>query len=127
MKLKLTILFSALMLLVFFTGCKKKAGPGGKNSISGSIIFKNGTTGNNDAAPMATVSIAYGTNESTTTFDQAILTNPDGTFIFNGLNKGKYFIKAGYTDSHGFYYTSSGYGIIFEKKKSDLEVNINLE
>ena len=51
-----------LMLAVFFSACKKEAGPGGKNTISGTVVYKNGVTGSNDAAAMATVRIAYGKN-----------------------------------------------------------------
>jgi hypothetical protein len=126
MKCKTIILFCFFILAVII-GCKKEAGPGGKNTISGSVVYKNGVTGTNDAAPLATVYIAYGTNESTSTFDQTILADVNGKFSFEGLQKGKYFLKAGYTDTHGFAYTTAGHGIIFMNKKKDLEVNMTLE
>jgi len=126
-KTKITILLF-LFLSIFIGSCKKKeAGPGGKNNISGVIRFKNGLTGNNDVAVNATVSIAYGTNETTSTFDQTILTDANGNYKIDGLNKGSYFMKAGYTDINGFIYSNSGVGIIFENKKKNLEVNITLE
>jgi hypothetical protein len=116
-----------LFLVATIGGCKKKeAGIGGKNTISGVIRFKNGSTGNNDVASKAWVSIAYGTNETTTTFDQTILTDANGQYKMEGLNKGNYFIKAGYTDVNGFTYTNAGVGITFENKKKTLEVNIIL-
>lgn len=126
MKCKTIILFS-FFILAFISGCKKEAGPGGKNTISGSVVYKNGVTGNNDAAPMATVFIAYGTNESTKTFDQTIVADANGKFSFEGLQKGEYFIKASYTDTHGFVYATAGHGIIFKNKQKNLEVNIVLE
>jgi len=116
-----------LILTVFFSACKKEAGPGGKNTISGTVVYKNGVTGNNDAAGMATVRIAYGTSESTENFDQTILTDSDGKFKIEGLNKGKYFIKASYSDGNGFVYSNPGYGITIENKKKTIEVNITLE
>ena len=91
------------------------------------MVFKNGATGNNDAAPMATISVAYGTDESTTTFNQTILTDASGKYSIEGLNKGKYFIKAGYTDVHGFSYSTPGHGITITNKKAKLELNIVLE
>ncbi len=128
MKMKILIAFSLLILFAFIGSCKKKeAGPGGKNTISGTIRFKNGLSGSNDAAPMAWVSIAYGTNEATSTVDQTILTDASGNYKIEGLNKGNYFIKAGYTDANGFSYTNSGVGVRFENKKKTLDVSITLE
>lgn len=128
MKMKLIISICLLMLFAFIGSCKKKAaGSGGKNTISGTIRFKSGVSGNNDAAPMAWVSIAYGTNEATSSFDQTIITDADGNYKLEGLNKGKYFIKAGYSDTNGFNYSNSGVGVTFENKKKSLEVSIILE
>ncbi len=128
MKIKLLIPLCFLVLFAFLGGCKKNtAGPGGKNTINGTIRFKNGASGNNDAAPMAWVSIAYGTNEATSSFDQTIITDASGNYKIEGLNKGKYFIKAGYTDTNGFSYSNSGVGVVFENKKKSLEVSITLE
>lgn len=116
-----------LMLAFCFVGCKKEAGPGGKNTISGTVVYKNGVSGTNDAAGMATVRIAYGTNEATESFNQTILTDEAGKFKIEGLNKGKYFIKASYQDGNGFNYSNPGYGITIENKKKTIEVNIILE
>ncbi len=125
--MKLKRIIALCFLVVVFVGCKKAAGPGGKNTISGVITFKNGTSGTNDAAPMATVSIAYGTSESTTEFDQTILTDINGNYKIEGLKKGSYFIKAGYTDAHGFNYQHPGGSVVFNNKKKKAELNINLE
>jgi hypothetical protein len=116
-----------LFIALIFSGCKKEAGLGGKNMISGTVFFKNGNTGNNDPAPTATVGITYGGMESSSSFDQTIVAGSDGAYRFEGLRKGEYFIKAGYTDEHGFHYTTPGYGIVFENKKKSLEHNIVLE
>lgn len=124
---KAQYIICVLMLALFFTACKKEAGPDGKNTISGTVVFKNGATGTNDAAGMAAVRIAYGTNEATESFNQTILTDEAGKFKIEGLNKGKYFIKASYQDGNGFNYSNPGYGITIENKKKTIEVNITLE
>ncbi len=127
MKRRLKIGCVLFLMLVSITSCKKEAGPGGKNTISGTVVYKNGVTGNNDAAPRATIYVAYGTTETTTTFNQIIVSDDEGKFLFEGLNKGDYFIKAGFTDAHGFNYTTSGYGLSVKTKKENMEVNIILE
>ena len=128
MKIKLILTLSTLIFFALVVSCKKKAaGPGGKNTISGTIRFKNGSSGNTDVAALAWVSIAYGTNEATTQFDQTIRTDASGNYKIEGLNKGSYFIKAEYTDKNNFSYFNSGVGVTFENKKKNLEVNIILE
>lgn len=128
MKLKVIIGLSFLLFLAIIGGCKKKiAGAGGKNSISGTVFFKNGLSGINEAAAKARVSISYGTKEVTSAFDQTILTDAGGGFKFEGLNKGDYFIKAEYTDANGFSYNNPGASIRFENKKKNLEVTFVLE
>lgn len=124
---KIYYIICVLMVALFLNACKKEAGPGGKNTISGTVLYKNGVTGNNDAAAMATVRIAYGTSEATESFNQTILTDSDGKFKIEGLNKGKYFIKASYSDGNGFAYSNPGYGITIENKKKTIEVSITLE
>lgn len=126
MKKGIKILLSSLLVIVLFS-CKKEAGPGGKNTISGTVKFTNGVSGTEDPAPMAKIFIAYGTDQSTSAFDQTILANSDGTYKIEGLRKGKYFIKAEYTDQHGFHYTGAGYGIEFNKRKSTASLDLVLE
>lgn len=127
MRTKQIILFAIIGTFVFLFGCKKDAGPGGKNSISGTILFKNGVSGGNDAAPAASVSIAYGTKEPKTEYNKTILAGNDGTYKFEGLNKGDYFITASYKDEHGFTYTTAGVAITINTKKKNTEANITLE
>lgn len=126
MKNSIKIVLGIGMLLALL-GCKKEAGAGGKNTISGTVRFMNGLTGNEDAAAMAKVFIAYGSDQSTTSFDQTILTNNDGTYKIEGLRKGKYFIKAEYTDPNGFVYTGPGFGIEFNHRKKTATADLLVE
>ena len=116
-----------MTLLFALSACKKTAGPGGKNVIKGTVQFKNGATGSNDAASKAEISIAYGSNSSTTTFDQTILANSDGTYKFESLRKGNYFVTATFTDEHGFKYVTAGSVVTFNHRKKEAEVNMILE
>lgn len=127
MKFKRIIALCFLITLFLFGACKKEAGLGGKNTIKGTVQFKNGASGNNDAAPRAEISIAYGSNGSTSSFDQTILANNDGTYEFETLRKGDYFIKATFTDEHGFKYTNAGSVVTFTHRKKEAEVNMILE
>lgn len=127
MRINKQIFYLLFCLFVFCYSCKKDAGPGGKNSISGVIQFKNGASGNNDPASMAVVSIAYGTKEATTSFNQTIIANSDGSFKIEGLAKGDYFITAKYSDEHGFDYSTQGAAISIKSKKSNSEINLLLE
>ena len=120
------LVLSVLLAIAFFS-CRKEAGPGGKNTISGTVRFMNGLTGSEDAAPMAKIYIAYGTDQNTSTFDQTILAGNDGTYRIEGLKKGKYFIKAEFTDEHGFLYTGSGYGIEFNHRKKTANADLLTE
>jgi hypothetical protein len=116
-----------LSVFLLFFSCKKEAGPGGKNTISGTVRFVNGVSGGSDIAPEAKIFIAYGTDQSTGAFDQTVLAKSDGTFKIEGLKKGKYFIKAEYTDEHGFRYTAPGYGIEFNHRKKTANADLLLE
>jgi hypothetical protein len=126
MNKSIKIILGILMIAVFLS-CKKEAGPGGKNAINGTVHFMNGVSGTEDPAPMAKLFIAYGTDQVTTNFDQTILANSDGTFNIEGLKKGKYFIRAEYTDTHGFVYSAPGYGIEFTHRKRGVDINMVLE
>src|ERR1041384_7561095 len=122
MKNSLSIYIAFLLLLALAGACKKTAGPGGKNSISGSVLYKTPTSSADEPAPMATVSIAYGTDQPASSFDQTILANSDGTFKFEGLQKGKYYLEAKYTDSHGFNYSAGGAAVEFFHKKKHANI-----
>jgi hypothetical protein len=126
MKRSIKIIFCVVMALVFFS-CRKEAGPGGKNTISGTVHYKNGVSGSEDAASMAKIYITYGTDQSTSSSDQTILSNADGTYKIEGLKKGKYFVRAEYTDEHGFNYTGPDYGVEFNHRKKTANVDLVVE
>ena len=119
------IIFVAIALM--FAGCKKKPGPGGKNIISGTVYFMNGISGTKEVATDAQVSIAYGSNQSTTEFDKTILTNKDGAYDFEGLRKGDYYLSATFTDAHGFVYKTNGAIVEFKHNKKEARVELILE
>jgi hypothetical protein len=68
------------MVIVFLYACKKAAGVGGKNEINGSVMYYNPVTASNNPAPKATIYVTYGSNTSTSQYNQAILTNDNGKF-----------------------------------------------
>lgn len=128
MRMVSNIFFSiAILLTVITSACKKEAGPGGKNTINGTVLFKNGASGGNDAAKGASVYITFGTTEASSEFDQIILTDDEGKFSLGGLRKGNYFLKATYTDSHGFNYVTSGFAVTIKNKKNTVTVDMVLE
>jgi len=124
MKKIITFLFIST---IFFGSCQKEAGILGKKSLSGTVYYKNGATAINEIAPGAVVKIAYGANAATADFDQFIYADVNGQYKIEGLKKGDYFITAEFTDSHGFNYVTAGYLITIKNKKSDLQLDINLE
>lgn len=128
MKKNFIITLSALILVIAFGSCKKgAAGPGGENSIHGGISYINSVSGSSEGIPYASISIAYGTKGPTGSFNKTILADATGQYSIEGLNPGDYFLKAEYTSSHGFHYTTNGVGITFNNTNRNLEVNLVLE
>lgn len=125
MKTKLIIFL--FTIVAGFSACKKEAGVGGKNEINGSVVYYNPATSSNNPAPKATVYITYGSNTAVSQYNQSILTDENGKFIIEGLEKGDYYIRAEYKDQNGFKYSSPGYGIILKNKKNKVELNIVVE
>lgn len=121
----ISIVFLFLMLL--FSACKKEAGLGGKKTISGTVTYKNGATGAFEIANTATVHIEYGTTTYNSAYDQSVAAGMDGTYHFDGLRKGDYFISAEFIDVHGFKYVTGGYSVTVNNKKEKLTVNIELQ
>ncbi len=116
------------MLLVFlFSACKKKSGIGGKKTIYGTVTYKNGVTSTFEKANTAMVHIAYGTKTFTSAYDQTVVVDEAGTYHFDGLRKGDYFITAEFTDEYGFKYISGGYGVTVNNKKDKLAVDVELQ
>ena len=126
MSAKNSIIIFILLVLVF-AGCKKKAGIGGKKTIVGTVTYKNGVSSAFENANTAIVHIAYGTKNATSSFDQSVVVDESGSYHFDGLRKGDYFITAEFTDEHGFKYVTGGYGVTVNDKKDKLTVNIELQ
>lgn len=121
----ITIVF--LLFVLIFPACKKKAGLGGKKTIYGTVTYKNGATSAFETANTAMVHIAYGTKNATSDYDQTVVVDEAGTYHFDNLRKGDYFITAEFTDEHGFKYTTGGYGVTVYNKKEKLAVDIKLQ
>ena len=111
---------------IFIAGCKKEAGVTGKKIITGTVFYANGATGTNDPAVNAIVYIAYGTKVDSGSYDQNLLTDTEGKYSIKGLQKGDYYLTADYTDSHGFKYTTPGYGVTIKDKNGELQLDITL-
>lgn len=126
MNIKNCIIAFFLLVLVV-PSCKKKAGIGGKKTIDGTVTYKNGVSSAFEKANTAIVHIAYGTKSATSSFDQSVVVDAAGTYHFDGLRKGDYFITAEFTDEHGFTYTTAGYGVTVNNKKEKLTVDIKLQ
>lgn len=115
------------MAITGFSACKKVAGVGGKNEINGSVMYYNPVTASNSPAPKATVYITYGSNAATSKYNQAILTDDNGKFLIEGLEKGDYYLRAEYKNENGFNYSSPGFGVILKNKKNKIELNFVVE
>ncbi len=128
MKAKFYIVISVMIFAIFIAGaCKKEAGTGGKNTLSGTVLYKNGASSNNDVAKGASVYIKFGTLEATSEFDQTILTDESGRFNLGGLQKGDYFLRSEYTDANGFKYVTPGFAVTIKNKKEAITVDMTLE
>ena len=124
---KKNISIAFLFLVLLFPACKKEAGIGGKKTIYGTVTYKNGATGVFEIANAATVHIAYGTTTYNSAYDQTVVVDVDGTYHFDGLRKGDYFISAEFSDEHGFKYVTSGYSVTVNNKKEKLILDIKLQ
>ncbi len=125
--MKVRNLVFLIMAIVCLSNCKKEAGVGGKNKISGSVMYYNPVSASNKAAPKATVYITYGSNAATSQHNQAILTDENGNYLIEGLEKGDYYLRAEYKDENGFNYSSPGYGIILKNKSNKVELDFVVE
>lgn len=125
LKIVSVVLFAVAVL--FSAGCRKEEGLAGKKIVSGVVYFKNGASGSNDPATSATVFITYGATEDTGTYDQTTTTGSSGEYSVKGLQKGDYFIKASFTDPQGFLYSTPGYAVQINNKRTELKLDIVLE
>ncbi|MEW6469915.1 MAG: carboxypeptidase-like regulatory domain-containing protein [Bacteroidota bacterium] len=118
-----------IILAVFFAlcSCKKEAGILGKKKLSGTVYYKNGVSAAYEPAPSAVVKIAYGASAATSSFDQTLLSNADGSYKIEGLKRGDYYVWSEFTDTYGFVYSTPGYLVDINSKKGDLNLDIMLE
>ena len=95
MKTKKIILgICTIIALVFTQACKKDEGPGGKAHIHGHVEY------NEDHVENAFVSIWYGaSSNSESAYDDQIVTNSEGEFEFEDLNKGDYYLYSTWIDT----------------------------
>lgn len=85
-------IFYILLLLTFFSSCKKDAGVGGTGTVKGKILVNeySGTTPTGvtfDGADVDVYIVYGGTNSF---YDDKITTSYDGSFEFRYLRKGDY-------------------------------------
>ena len=126
--MKTKIVFAVLLTGIMFAGsCKKDDGNGGKKKIFGTVRFNDGVSAADDIAPGATVFISYGSKVATGTIDQTVTCDARGEYTIKGLKKGDYFVSGEYITSHGFKYTTKGYGVTLESTKNELELNIRMQ
>jgi len=94
MKTTITVCFFLLGAMFTFNSCKKYEGPGGKASITGTIIGKKYDGAGNLLAsyPLTKhdVFIIYGDDPTNTVFDDDTKSSYDGAFRFDNLVKGTY-------------------------------------
>lgn len=124
--MKRIIQFAFAFLVLVGVSCKKEAGIGGNKTISGKVLYLNGATNSMEIANGAAVMISYGTQSSSSVYDQTVLANTNGEYHFDGLRKGDYFVTAEFTDANGFRYTTAGYAVTAANKKETLTLDINL-
>ncbi|CAN5128706.1 hypothetical protein BH09BAC5_BH09BAC5_22620 [soil metagenome] len=124
--MKRNIYYAFCFLMLFAMACKKDAGTGGKKTISGTVHYLNGATGEMEIASGATVMISYGTKTYNSNYDQMLLTDSNGNYHLEGIRKGDYFFSAEFTDAQGFSYTTAGYGVTVQNKKDVLTLDIDL-
>jgi hypothetical protein len=117
---KQTIFFAISLMLLFtaFSSCKKE-GTGGKSSISGRVMHHEA------AIPGATIYIKYGAidfpGSNATSYDASVISNAQGDYKFEGLQKGDYYL-------YGMGYDTSGElrgGIAVKiRRNEDKEINV---
>lgn len=128
MRMSLKILFGLFLgCILVISGCKKEEGLVGKKVVSGVIYYQNGASGTEEPAASAIVYIWYGETTATGSYDQTTTTNSNGEYTIKGLQKGNYFITAEYSDGNGFSYSTPGYVVDINNKKSALNLDIHLE
>jgi hypothetical protein len=122
MKTKFIYTFVMAIAMMFAaTSCTEDEGFEGKASISGKVTYANG------AAVGAVVTIKFGTTVATDAFDYTTVADGSGSYSFQGLQKGEYFVDADLVDVNGHAFTTSGYAIEIGAPKSEVTVDISLK
>ena len=123
-KVLLASIFSVAILL---GACKKGDTMSGKYKITGTVTYDDGVNTVNGIAPEASVFITYGSLKATGKVDETVTCDGIGVYTVKGLKKGDYFVSGEYITSHGFKYTTTGYGITVASGKTSTELNIRLQ
>lgn len=120
--MKKGMLFTAILVaMLLWEGCTEE-GIGGEASISGQISH------HDEPIPGAAVYIKYGANElpgiQASDYDDQTLASPvDGSYGFDNLEKGSYYLFSKGYDSQIFDSVLGGIAVILEKGEA-LETNI---
>ena len=111
--------------------CVEDPGPNGEAHIHGTVVEHSDDPGADDHGGLvgATVSIWYGQTTEDGDPDDMTTTNASGTFDFENMSKGDYFLRAEYVDDHdGVEVHLEGHATVtIEKKSQEVEVEIEVE
>lgn len=118
---KILVVIAVLITGIVFTSCTKDPGVSGKASVKGVVSNLDGNVNG------ALVYITYGATEKTDEYDNTTVTLEDGSYSFEGLTKGDYYIEASFLSDQGYKFISTGYMITIGSKKSEVIVDIELE
>ena len=111
----------AIAMMFVVTSCTEDEGFEGKASINGKVTYTNGT------AAGAIVTVAFGATEVTNSVDYSTAAGADGSFSFNSLQKGNYYVDAVYTDANGHVFNTGGTVVEIGGAKNEVEVNLALK
>jgi len=122
-----TIKFISICILAALTvaisSCNKDAGFNGNSTITGNVTNASGT-----AVQGAVVSIAFGATAATTTYNYSTVSDANGNYSFNDLNKGNYYVGASYTKyvDQGQSYTLQTGGAVVNLGGNKSSATVNL-
>jgi type 1 fimbria pilin len=129
-RLSLIMMITTVMLFVL-QGCEEDPGPNGNAHIHGTVVEHSDDPGADDHTGLSgsTVFIWYGQTTEDGDPDDMSTTNASGTFDFENMSKGDYFLRAEYIDDHdGVEVHLEGHATVsIEKKAEEVEVVIEVE
>ncbi|NQV53367.1 MAG: carboxypeptidase regulatory-like domain-containing protein [Flavobacteriales bacterium] len=118
---KITTLAVLIVATVAFVSCTKDPGFGGKKAIIGTVTL------DGVAVEGADVNIAFDVTEATDVYNYTTVSDESGSYSFEAINPGSYYINATYMDDFGLEYSSPGVVVTVENKKDDLaDVNLTV-